>query len=243
MQISIFGFGDFGQLITKYLIKHAEVSVYDRNHAKTKLIASLGAKPVSLEEAAKADVVILAVTLDSLESTLQAITPHVRPGTMVADVTSVKVKPAEMMQRILPENVQILATHPLFGPVSAKDGLSGHKIVIDPVRVTDQKAVEEFLTDLGLTIVAMSCDEHDREMAWVHALTFFVGRGLLELNPPISPLSTHYYNELLDVVNVERTHSMELFYTIQRGNPYAEDMRKKLIASLANLESKINKET
>ena len=89
----------------------------------------------------------------------------------------------------------------------------------------------------------MTCDEHDREMAWVHALTFFVGRGLLELDPPASPLSTHYYNELLDVVNVERTHSMELFYTIQRGNPYAEDMRKKLMASLANLESKINNET
>lgn len=243
MRISIFGFGDFGQLITKHLVKHAEVNVYNRNNAKTELIESLGAKPVSLEEAAGAEVVILAVTLESLEQTLKDIAPHVVAGALVADVTSVKIKPAAMMQELLPQHCQILATHPLFGPVSAGNSMVGQKIVIDPIRVDNEAEIEKFLTDLDLKIVRMTCDEHDREMAWVHALTFFVGRGLLNVNPPASPLATHYYNELLDVVNVERTHSMELFYTIQRGNPYAEDMRKKLISSLTSLEEDIRKES
>jgi prephenate dehydrogenase len=242
MRISIFGFGDFGQLITKYLSAHSEVVVYNRNDAKTELIESFGAKPVSLEEAAGAEIVILAVTLESLEETLKAIAPYTIPGSLVADVTSVKVKPAAMMQELLPDHCQILATHPLFGPVSANDSLAGHKIVIDPIRVDDEAGIEKFLTDLDLEVIHMTCDEHDKEMAWVHALTFFVGRGLLNINPPTSPLTTHYYNELLDVVDVERTHSMELFYTIQRGNPYAEDMRKKLIDSLTILEVDIQKE-
>lgn len=236
MQISLFGFGDFGQLLTKYLVKHAEVLVYDRNKKKTGHIKQFGAKPTSLEEAAGADVVILAVTLDALEQTLIDITPHLKPGALVADVTSVKVKPAEMMQRLLPENVQILATHPLFGPVSAAHSLKGQKIIIDPIRVNDLAAVETFLTKLELKVIHMTCDEHDREMAWVHALTFFVGRGLLNLNPPTSPLTTHYYSELLNVVNVERTHSLELFNTIQKGNPYAAAMRKRFLNSLAELE-------
>lgn len=239
MQISVFGFGDFGQLITKYLVEHAEVLVYDRTHEKTEFIKSLGAKPASLEDAARADVIILATTLDGLEPTLKHIAPLVKPGALVADVTSVKVKPAEMMQRLLPENVQILATHPLFGNVSAAQSLKGHRIILDAIRVDNLEAVESFLTKLGLTVIQMTSDEHDREMAWVHALTFFVGRGLLNINPPTSRLTTHYYSELLDVVNVERTHSLELFNTIQKGNPYAADMRKRFLTSLNDLEDEL----
>jgi len=237
MRISIFGFGDFGQLITKYLVAHAEVLVYDRNHAKTELIKSAGATPVGVAEAAGAEVVILATTLDGLEETLVNIAPRLKPNTLVADVTSVKVRPAEMMQRLLPKHVQILATHPLFGNVSAAKSLMGHRIIIDPIRVNNLTEIEAFLESMGLKIMSMSCDDHDQEMAWVHALTFFVGRGLLNIDPPMSPLATHYYNELLDVVDVERTHSLELFNTIQKGNPYAAAMRERFITSLQELEA------
>lgn len=239
MTIGIFGFGDFGKLITKYLASHAEVIVYDRHQAHTEVISQYGATPATLEEAAASDVVILAVTLDALESTLHNIAPHIKPGALVADVTSVKVVPAEMMQRLLPAHCQILATHPLFGPVSAAKSLANHKIVIDPIRVNNLATIETFLTDLELEVVHMTSDEHDKEMAWVHALTFFVGRGLLNLNPPSSLLATNYYDELLGVVDVERTHSLQLFNTIQKGNPYAAEMRKKFMASLQALEDQL----
>ena len=239
MTISIFGFGDFGKLMTKHLVSRSDVLVYDRNHSRTNEIETLGAKPVSLEEAASGEIVILAVNLDVLEETLVAIAPHLKPGTLVMDVTSVKLKPVEMMKRLVPVNCQILATHPLFGPQTASDSLAGHKIVVDPVRVDDIDAIESFLKDMGLEIIHMTADEHDREMAWVHALTFFVGRGLLNMDPPNSDLSTNYYKELLDVVNVERQQSLALFNTIQRGNPYADEMRQKFIASLNELEEQI----
>lgn len=240
MKISIFGFGSFGQLAAMHLANHAEVLVYDRNKAKTQAITDLGAKPVNLEEAAGANVVILAVNLNVLEKTLEDVAPFIKPGALVADVTSVKVKPAQMMQRLLPQHCQILATHPLFGPQTASQSLSGHKIVIDPIRVDNIDQVEKFLHELDLEVVRMTCDEHDREMAWVHALTFYVGRGLLNLDPPNSALATNYYNELMDVVNVERSHSPELFETIQLGNPYAKEMRQKFLASLNSLEDQLN---
>lgn len=239
MQISVFGFGDFGQLTTKHLVRRADVSVYDRNHSRTKEIEKLGAKAVPLEEAAAGDVVILAVNLDVLESTLEQIAPHLKPGTLVVDVTSVKLKPVEMMERLVPADCQILATHPLFGPQTASQSLAGHKIVVDPIRVDNMDSIEKFLIDLDLEVIHMTADAHDREMAWVHALTFFVGRGLLSIDPPQSELSTNYYNELMDVVNVERKHSLELFNTIQRGNPYADEMRQRFIDSLTQLEEQI----
>lgn len=239
MQISIFGFGDFGKLITKYLVSHADVFVYNRNQAHTEAIVQYGATPATLEEAAAADVIILAVTLDALESTLRNIAPHIKPGALVADVTSVKVKPAEMMQRLLPAHCQILATHPLFGPISAAETLTGQKIVIDPIRVNNLPEIEKFLIDLDLEIVHMTSDEHDHEMAWVHALTFFVGRGLVKIDPPQSSLNTNYYDKLMDIVNIERTHSPQLFDTIQNGNPYAAEMRKKFMTSLRELEEQL----
>lgn len=237
--MAIIGFGEFGKLMTRYLSQRVEVLVYDR-HGQTSEIIKLGGQPAELVQCAAADVVILAVTLDKLEPVLLQIKDLLRPNTLVADVTSVKVKPAKMMQQILPNNVQILATHPLFGPISAANSLNNQKIILDPIRVNDLPAIEKFLSDMGLEIVYMTCDEHDREMAWVHALTFFVGRGLLNMNPPTSPLTTHYYNELLDVVGVERTHSIELFNTIQRGNPYAKQMRQQFMNSLKSLEKEID---
>lgn len=239
MRFSIIGFGDFGKLTARHLARKHDVVVYNRNNAKTDVILATGSKPVAFEEAARADVIILAITLDALEETLEHLAPLLTTDTLIVDVTSVKVKPVEMMKRLLPEHVQILATHPLFGPVTASENLTGHKIVIDPIRVKNEAAIETFLKGLGLKVVRMSAEEHDREMAWVHALTFFVGRGLMNINPPLSDITTNYYNELLDLVNVEKTHSKELFYTIQRGNPYADEMRQRFIASLQALEKDI----
>lgn len=243
LRISIIGFGDFGQLITRHLAPLSTLIVYDRTQHRADQIKQLGAQPVTIEDAARADVVILAVTLDALEPTLEKLAPSLKPGTLVVDVTSVKIKPVEIMERLVPDTCQILATHPLFGPQTASENLAGHKIVVDPIRVNDMDQIESFLQKLGLHVVYMSADEHDREMAWVHALTFFVGRGLLNMDPPTSELSTNYYKELLDVVNVEQQQSLGLFYTIQRGNPYAEEMRQKFITSLSELEQEIQQET
>jgi prephenate dehydrogenase len=86
----------------------------------------------------------------------------------------------------------------------------------------------------------MSPEEHDKEMAWVHGLTFFVGRALLNMNPPQSELSTHYYQKLIDLVEVEKHHSTELFLTIQRGNPYAEAIRREFIDKISKLKHNVD---
>ena len=45
-----------------------------------------------------------------------------------------KTLPVEIMLRGLPPHVAILATHPLFGPQSARGGIRGLKIAVCPVR-------------------------------------------------------------------------------------------------------------
>ena len=59
MTIFIYGFGDFGKLLTRYLSEHARVLVYDR-HSQTDKITQLGAEVADVADVSQADVVIVA---------------------------------------------------------------------------------------------------------------------------------------------------------------------------------------
>ena len=83
-----------------------------------------GVTLTSLQLAASCPVVGLAAPVGRRQQAVDAMAPHVRPGhPSVLDVGSVKVRPAEIMKRGLPEHAGIVATHPLFGPQSARDGI------------------------------------------------------------------------------------------------------------------------
>ena len=66
--------------------------------------------------------VVVAVPVAAMPAVFDAIAPHVRPGALVADVGSVKMLPTRWMLERLPGHVDLVATHPLFGPQSARAG-------------------------------------------------------------------------------------------------------------------------
>jgi prephenate dehydrogenase len=47
--------------------------------------------------------------------------PALRPGQLIIDTCSVKERPLEWMLEELPDHVQIVGTHPLFGPDSGQE--------------------------------------------------------------------------------------------------------------------------
>ncbi len=94
----------------------------------------------------------------------------------------------------------------------------------------------------GLEIIEMSAEEHDKQMAWIHSLTFFVGRGLKELNLTEFELKSDYYQKLLDLVELENHHSIELFNTVQKGNPYSKEIRQRFVKKLQEINDKLDEE-
>lgn len=241
MEFGIIGYGAFGKLLAEVLSAYGQVIVFARSDNKNSPKTNI--KIVSeLKELAGCNVIILAVDLESLDDTSKDLAEVVTESTLVVDVCSVKVKPVEILTKNLGGKCNILFTHPLFGPQTIQDGvIAGNKIVICPGE--DFKGRTEIMSffkyQLKLNVIKMSAEDHDREMAWVHALTFFVGRGLMELDPPKSSLSTGYYQKLLDLVELEASHSIELFNTVQRGNPFAEEVRKRLLDKLGKINQQI----
>lgn len=237
--IGIIGFGDFGQFMAKHLLPHAEIFAANRSDRSAEAKA-LGAVYVTHEEAAAQPVVILSTPVQNMEDTLRRIAPHVQPGSLVVDVASVKMKPVELMKRYLPESVEILATHPMFGPQSGKDGIKGLKCVVCDVRCARYERVCHFLREkLELAVIEMTPEEHDRQMAGVQGLTHWIARAVRALDIPPTELATPAYKHFLAIEEMLRRDSMALFYTIERENPFAEPLRQRFLQELQTLEDKI----
>jgi prephenate dehydrogenase len=231
--------------MVKHLSPWFDLLGYDKSMPSPELLAREGGgklRPASLPETAGCDAVIFAVPLDALAAAAAAAARHMRPGILAMDVTSVKTRPVEILSRLLPETVDIFCTHPLFGPQSGKNGISGLRIALCPVRIGKERyhRVFDFLTDkLRLLALKTSPESHDREMAKIQAVTHFMSRVLNEVGLEPSPMATRAYEKLQEFSSIVLSDSWDLFLTIQKGNPYAAEIRKRLREEMDKLERRL----
>ena len=240
-ELSIIGFGNFGSFMARHLRQHRTLLASDLRDVSA-AAGRLGCRLVSPEEAAGADTVVLAVPVASLASALERVRSHLRPGTLVVDVASVKVKPLRLMAELLPQQVEYVGTHPLFGPQSGSAGIAGLRIALCPGRIEAGRLerLRSFLADtLALEVHEVTPEEHDRQMAYVQGLTHLIGWAFKELDPPDSPLATLAYDRMLSLEHNVQDDSIELFHTIQRENPFAREVRHRLIAEIERLNREI----
>ena len=221
--VGILGLGRFGKFWATVL-SHSH-TVYGFNR-------SIPAEPnctlVSLEELCKLPVIFICVPMRTVPEMLKKIAPLLAPDTLVVDTCSVKMEPVRWMKEFLPESVNILATHPMFGPESAKEGLTGLPLMMHPVRMPQNQYDEwsHFFRSLGIMVVEMTPEEHDRQAALSQALTHMIGRTLNTMGIEETPIGTLWYRKLLAIAKQVEKDSPELFDDMQNLNPYALEMRK-----------------
>ena len=243
VSIGILGFGRFGQLMCRYLAKDLSVVVYDRR-GRSELIKEHGAVAAEISEVCRQDILILAVPISSLEAVLQEIAPQLTPQTTVVDVCSVKSLPVHWMEKHLPEDVAIIATHPMFGPDSAAKTLAGQKIVVCPARVPEPfgRKVIQYLKEKKLEVIETTPDAHDRQIAVTLALTHFVGRSLAEYGAEPLQIDTDGYKRLLYTLEVVTHDTWQLFEDMNRYNPYAAKERHALITAVQKVAAQLEPE-
>ena len=221
--LGLIGFGQFGRLAAEKLKPHFDILVTDVADRSAEA-AALGVAFGSLQDAARREIVIVAVPVMAMKATFEAMAPDLQPGALVVDVGSVKVLPARWMLEALPAHVDIVATHPLFGPQSAIAGLEGQRLVICPVRGDRHEKIAELAASFGLVPSITTPEEHDQEMAYVQALTHLIGRSLVNLGIPDEALKTTSYQHLLELCRLIGDDTFELFTAIQTLNPYAAEV-------------------
>jgi prephenate dehydrogenase len=235
--VGIIGYGkeSFGELLAQNLSQVFTVKVSSRNPD------SVPPKwRATLADVAKCDVLIPSIPLSVYESVFTGIKNHISDKTVIVDVCSVKTRPVEIIEKIMPHQ-PLVATHPLFGPQSAAHGIYGHTLVMCP-DVSDTEpyvALKKLATQVGLRVIEKTAEEHDREMAVVQGLTFFVARALLNSGIHDMTLHTPSFQKLLSLAELESHHTEDIFTTIQKGNPYTAEIRDLFIDQVADLNKKL----
>lgn len=242
MDFGIIGYGSFGKLCAEVLSQHGKVIVYDQKEIDSSSLPE-NVLSDSFNAVSRCKVVIICSGINTLQQICQDLKAKVSKDTIVVEVCATKIKSSEIIEDVLGETCQILSVHALFGPQTVENGnVRGKKIVYLPIKLADSSKIERFIAEkLELELIKITAEEHDQQMAWVHGLTFFVGRGLLDLEPPKSQLTTGYYQKILELVELENKHSVELFKEVEQANPYAKNVRQKFLDTLKKIDEGLEK--
>jgi prephenate dehydrogenase len=150
----------------------------------------------------------------------------------------VKTVPVKVMREGLPPHVEILATHPLFGPQSATDGIRGLKIAVCLVRGRRGFRAAAFMRKtLGLDVIVTTPEAHDREAATVQGLTHLIAKVLVSMEPLPTRMMTRSFELLMQAVGMVRRDAPEVFQAIEQLNPYAAGVRQRFFALASELEA------
>ena len=238
--IGVVGFGRFGALAARYLAADCKVLVYSGSQPAS-AIEAVGAFKTSLKEVCRQPFLVLSVPISAMQKTLQTIAPLVSRDTVVLDVCSVKLSPIEWMQTLLPPDVAILGTHPMFGPDSAAGSLQGRKMVLCNVSTPKEiyQKILSYLVQKGLDVIEATPEEHDRQIAVSLSLTHFIGRSLAEFGANALSIDTEGYKRLRYTLEVVEHDTWQLFKDMHNYNPFAAKIREDFMAAMHCIDAKL----
>jgi prephenate dehydrogenase len=242
--LGIIGIGAFGAFMLKHVTPYFDVVIHDPFQDLSSLEQRYRVRAVGLEEVAARDIVVVAVPVQKLAQVVQQIAPYLRPDALLMDVCSVKVKPTAALLKYAPPGMDIVSIHPLFGPNSGAKGI--HGLVVSVMNIRGKRMAETALflrRELGLKAVVTTPERHDREMAYVQGLTHLIGRSIVGLKlPERMRQTTPTFDHLMNMVNVIKDDSDDLFRAIEAENPFARDVKDGFLERLQAMVSSTKSE-
>ena len=127
IELSVIGLGRFGQFWANHLSRFYPTYIFDIDEQKANLNSNIGNR-ASLERCLKNKYIFLTIPIGQIKNFLIDNKNLFEPDTVLVDCASVKMPILDWFGRYVPEDVFYVASHPLFGPDSAREGLKGQKI-------------------------------------------------------------------------------------------------------------------
>lgn len=239
--IGIIGLGKFSQLLISYLLeadKDLQIKISSRSNAVDNL------KFFEIKEVCECDVVIPAVPVKYFEECIKNISGFLNPKTIVMDVCSVKVHPKKIMLENIPKNVEIICTHPNFGPESYfmnGNKTNGLNYIVENVRCSKQNW-EWFLTvlnKLDFNIIEMEAETHDQKVGIPHFTSMLIGILLNRLEMKridIGAASTIKMFDMADGVGKD----FDILRDMYKFNPFAKKHLEDLKSNMQDVVKEIN---
>jgi prephenate dehydrogenase len=136
--------------------------------------------------AAACDLIVVCTPVDRIIEDIRTAAGRARPGTLITDVGSVKHLVCERVGD-LPEGVTFVGSHPIAGSEkqgcahSDSDLFEGRVCVLTPPPTSPREKVvslTSFWQSLGMTVVEMSPEAHDRALAQTSHVPHLVAAAL-----------------------------------------------------------------
>jgi len=185
-----------------------------------------GGRP-SEEVAASNDLVVLAVPIAQTVEVARRIGPRVRPGACLMDITSIKRTPLAAMLESAPAEVDVVGTHPMFGPHGVD--FDRQKVVLCRGRgEASFTRIKRLYENFGAETIEASAEEHDAQMALiqvlVHEKTMVLGSVLERLKADLGrslQFASPIYRTELAMIGRLFSQRAELYADILTANEEA----------------------
>ncbi len=238
-KVGIIGFGRFGALLAELLSKDFLPVISDeRNLAEA--VEAGDYEWSDLKNVMKQETVFITVPISHIPELLKQISPLSKAKQLIIDVASVKTRIRNWMIEDLPASVQILNTHPMFGPDSYKRDRD-LRLVFCPTRIETE--AESFWRSIfeswGCRVIDLSVEEHDRQAARSQGITHFIGRVMKRMDIQPTAVDTHGFRQVHHVVEQTCQDTEELFHDLQYYNPYTADMLTDFSRSVHAVKARI----
>src|SRR6056297_3195669 len=194
-----------------------------------------------------ADMIVVAAPIDASRKIIDELVP-MRPQGLVFDVASIKAPLVDSLRRAAEAGMKVCSVHPMFGPDTRL--LAGHHVLLaDCGNAGAVGQVRALFDETMASLVEVSLDEHDRLMAWVlglsHALNVAFAAALADSDMDaghLAAISSTTFQRQLDIATDVTAENPELYFEIQRLNPYESGVLASLRRALASLESSVLKD-
>lgn len=243
MLVAIIGTGGMGQAAARFLKGDFEVFLAGRDYKKSAAVAGeLGVSASGFEDAvSKADAVIVAVPIENTAETCNRAAKLMKKGALLVDIASVKTGIVDRVS--VPNDIEYISAHPLFGPVRPAEN---QNIALIPVKTRAWlPRVERFLRKRGLNAAVIDAETHDRVMAANQLLTHFALLGYSDalrgwgVSPEtLARLSTPKSRDMQELASRAESERA-LIETMQKKNPYGKRIRKAFLSACEKLDKKL----
>ncbi|MFY9638840.1 MAG: prephenate dehydrogenase [Methanobacterium sp.] len=204
--------------------------------------------PDNINAASSADIVVVSVPIDVTPVIIREIGPNLKKGSLLLDVTSVKVKISRVMHKYAANGVEVLPCHPMFGP--RVRSLDGQVIVLTPEKTGEwYDKVLKFLESENARVIVTTPEIHDKMMSIVQGLTHFayisIASTIEKLDIDIKEsrkFASPIYNLMLDTIARITAQNPYLVYSIQTENNFIEEAHETFLKTFMDLKNMISNE-